>query len=326
MLIKHKQLSIGLAIPFASLLISCSAGSSSNTVNGYVYLIPGSNQVQQCQVVNNVVNAASCKGMDGTFESPTAVAFDVSKTYAYVANSGNSTLSICTLKNDKSFNSCEPIPIGVPLSKPSSLVVAGNNLYISNSNSTVTMCTIGDTGVLSACSNKSVIESFRSITANSSSSLYGLTNSGAIYSYSLPDMTNGTQINYTESGVSNQINYNPTNSLLYIAAKNGALLGGSIYGCNLTANPVSCMTAFNTSLTPPPIIFPAPIFAVATANTQAYFIDYAVKNILSIESPATLINSCSIAANGEFANCNASVLSTDNLSTKGALAITYLGL
>lgn len=326
MLIKHKQLSIGLAIPFASLLISCSAGSTSNTVNGYVYLIPGSNQVQQCQVVNNVVNAASCKGMDGTFESPTAVAFDVSKTYAYVANGGNSTLSICTLKNDKSFNSCEPIQIGVSLSKPSSLVVAGNNLYIANSNSTVTMCTIGDGGVLSACSNKSVIASFRSITANGNSSLYGLTNSGAIYSYSLPDMTNGTQINYTESGVSNQINYNPTNSLLYIAAENGLTFGGGVYGCNLTTNPTSCITAFKTAqmLLPIPVI--APIYAVATTNNQAYFIDYALQNALSIEPPATLINSCSIAANGELANCNASVLSTDDLSTKGALAITYLGL
>lgn len=326
MLIKHKQLSIGLAIPFASLLISCSAGSSSNTVNGYVYLIPGSNQVQQCQVVNNVVNAASCKGMDGTFESPTAVAFDVSKTYAYVANRGNSSLSVCDLNGDKSFDNCAQVPMNGLLNSPTSLAVVEDKLYIANSTSIVTQCTIGDEGSLLDCHNIPLSVSLKSITANGNSSLYGLTNSGAIYSYSLPDMTNGTQINYTESGVSNQINYNPTNSLLYIAAKNGFTFGGGVYGCNLTTNPASCITAFKTAqmLLPIPVI--APIYAVATTNNQAYFIDYALQNALSIEPPATLINSCSIAANGELANCNASVLSTDDLSTKGVLAITYLGL
>lgn len=319
---QHRRINNILSIPIITLLASCSAGGSDIT-NGYVYLVLGSNVVQQCQVVNNAVNTANCKEMAGSFNSPTAIAFDASKTYAYVANSGNNTLSMCTLNNDKSFNQCNAL--STPLNSPTSLAITNNKIYIANSNTDITQCDINVDGTLSSCNNTTVNKPIKSLTVKDNNTLYGLTNTREIYSYQLPNMTS-TQVNYTESGVSNQINYNPTNNLLYIAAKNTFLsLGGGIYGCNPNANPATCMTAFSTLqsiLLPLPI--PAPMYAITTNNTQAYFIDYALINPLKLDPAATLINSCSIDVNGLITNCSASVLSTDKPSDSAKIALTYL--
>lgn len=327
MLIKNKLISMISGVMVAGLMISCSAGSSSNTLNGYAYIIPGSNTVQQCQITNYVVNTASCKNMAGTFESPTAVAFDVSKTYAYVANGGNNTLSICDLNNDKSFDMCAEVQMTSFLSKPASLAVAGSSLYIANNNQTVTQCTTKDDGSLSDCHNIPLNVSLKSLTVRDSNTLYGLANSGAIYSYQLPDMTSESLVNRIESGSPTQINYSSTNNLLYVVAKNNlAFLGGGAYACNLGTDPALCNTAYQTAQALLPIPVVAPIYTIATNGMHAYFIDYALSNPLQINSIGTLINSCSIDNTGKFTDCNASVLSTDNLYDKGDVAFTYLGL
>lgn len=317
------SIKIGLSsATLTALLASCGAGSN-DTTNGYVYLVLDSNIIQQCQVVNNAVNATNCKNMAGSFNAPTAIAFDASKTYAYVANSGNNTLSMCTLNSDKSFNQCGVLTLGAALNAPTSLAVNNNNIYIANNNSTVTTCDINDNGSLTSCNNTSVNQTLKSITIQNNNSLYGLTNSRKIYSYQLPSMANN-EINYNESGISNQINFNPTNNLLYIAARNNPLIGGGIYGCNPNSNPATCITAFSTLQLILPLPAVAPMYAITTNNTQAYFIDYALNNPTQIDSYATLINSCSIDGNGTFTNCTASVLSTNKPSDNAKIALTYL--
>ncbi|MDD3266802.1 MAG: hypothetical protein PHC75_06460 [Burkholderiales bacterium] len=322
-MLNFKKTSTLTSVPLMALLASCGAGSN-DTTNGYVYLVLDSNVVQQCQVVNNAVNAANCKSMTGSFNSPTAIAFDASKTYAYVANSGNSTLSMCTLNNDKSFNQCGVLTLSsAALNAPTSLAITSNKIYIANNNSTVTLCDINNNGTLSSCSNTPVNHTLKSITVKDNNSLYGLTDNRKIYSYQLPSMLN-TEVNYNESGISNQISFNPSNNLLYIAAKNNPLLGGGIYGCSTSSNPATCMTAFSTLQAILPIPLVAPIYTITTNNTQAYFIDYALNNPTQIDSYATLINSCSVDGNGAVTNCSASVLSTNKPSDNAKIALTYL--
>lgn len=318
-----KKAAILLNCSLTTLLTSCSAGSN-DTKNGYVYFILDSNIVQQCQVINNIVNTSSCKNMTGAFNTPTSIAFDTSKTYAYIANSGNNTLSMCTLNNDKSFNQCNELTLSGLLNSPTSLAITNNKIYIANSTVNITQCNINDDGTLSSCNNIIANKPLKSLTVKDNNTLYGLANDHHIYSYQLPNMTS-TQVNYTESGVSNQINYNSTNNLLYIAAKNDTLLfEGGIYGCNPNSNPATCITAFNTLQAILPLPITAPMYTITTNNTQAYFIDYALSNPTKIDSYATLINSCSINGNGALTNCSASVLSSNKPNDNAKIALTYL--
>lgn len=321
---KNKLISnhlLGYAI--APLLISCNSGSTNNnTLNGYIYLITGTNTIQQCQVINNSVATGTCRNMSGSFVSPSAIAFNTAKTVGYIANKENDTLSICTLNSDKSFGDCNPA--NVTLNKPTSIAIIDNSIYVAN-NKAISQCTIESNGNLTNCKGNPIASNLKSITANGSNVLYGLNDNGTIYYYDLPTF-NSNKISYTESGSSNQLNYNNTNNSLYIAAKNGALgLGGGIYNCNINNdNTTSCITSFTTLSIVLPLPYPASIYALTTSGNMAYFIDYAYD--YSSNSTATFINSCSVAADGEFNSCSASKLSNNNLYDNGALALTYLSI
>lgn len=92
-----------------------------NTKKNTLYVTQTSqNQISVCELNHGVVGACHANLGNGTFNAPKSVALDEARSLAYIANSGNSTISVCHLLANGDLNQCVAVS-NTSLNIPSSI-------------------------------------------------------------------------------------------------------------------------------------------------------------------------------------------------------------
>jgi DNA-binding beta-propeller fold protein YncE len=68
--------------------------------------------------------------------------------YAYIANQGNGTISVCTINPDGSLSGCALSSVG---SAPTDVVINGSQAYVDDASGNVYLCAVGAAGALTNC-------------------------------------------------------------------------------------------------------------------------------------------------------------------------------
>jgi hypothetical protein len=107
----------------------------------------GTSAVGVCAVGPSGVLSASCIATGGTFSEPAGIA--LSGGYAYVANSGTGTVSVCSINPDGSLACGAQYPVGV---EPMDIAINGSHAYVDDlSTGDIYLCSVGTGGALTAC-------------------------------------------------------------------------------------------------------------------------------------------------------------------------------
>jgi DNA-binding beta-propeller fold protein YncE len=89
---------------------------------------------------------SGCTAAGGTFSNADGIS--LANGYAYIANQGNGTVSVCSVDANGLFSACTASSVG---SQPMDVVFSGNYAYVDDAGGNIYLCSVGTGGALSGC-------------------------------------------------------------------------------------------------------------------------------------------------------------------------------
>lgn len=129
---------------------ACTATSGSGTAgiavsSGFGYVGTQADTVNVCTIVAGALTG--CTGTGGPFVGLDGIY--LSGGYAYVANTGDASVSVCTVNaSGGGLSGCTESPVG---SEPTSVVIMGTHAYVDDASGSVYLCAVGTLGALTGC-------------------------------------------------------------------------------------------------------------------------------------------------------------------------------
>jgi hypothetical protein len=131
-------------------LSACTATSGSGTAgvaasSGFAYIGTQADTVNVCTIVAGALSGCTSTGgpfvgLDGVY---------LSGGYAYVANTNDGSVSVCTVNaTGGGLSGCTESPVG---GQPTSVVIMGTNAYVDDASGNVYLCAVGTLGGLTGC-------------------------------------------------------------------------------------------------------------------------------------------------------------------------------
>jgi hypothetical protein len=132
-----------------------SAGSGTTGVaadSSYAYIGVAANTVNVCVIGALGSLSGSCASTSAGVSTgtgfSTANGMSLAGGYAYIANQGNGTISVCTINPDGSLSGCALSSVG---SAPTDVVINGSQAYVDDASGNVYLCAVGAAGALTNC-------------------------------------------------------------------------------------------------------------------------------------------------------------------------------
>ena len=158
------------------------AGTIAYITNAFGIATPAGVSVCSINSANGSFDSCTAYTGNGTFVSPTGITLNSSNTMVYVANLGNSTVSICPLNANGSLGTCTTSNGDLTINNPQGIALNSTNTlaYIANSgNNTVSICPINTDGSFATCTasnGNGTFNSSKQLTLNSANTLAYVTN------------------------------------------------------------------------------------------------------------------------------------------------------
>jgi hypothetical protein len=140
-------------------LSACSqiAGSGTTGVaadSSYAYIGVAANTVNVCAIGALGSLPGSCAststGVSTGMGFSIADGISLAGGYAYIANQGNGTVSVCAINPDGSLSPCAASSVGAG-SVPTDVVINGSQAYVDDASGNIYLCAVGPGGALSNC-------------------------------------------------------------------------------------------------------------------------------------------------------------------------------
>jgi hypothetical protein len=133
-------------------LSSCAESPGTGTAGiavsaGHAYIGTAANTVTVC-AIGSSGSLTGCTGTSsGGFSGVDGIS--LSGGYAYIANQGGGTVSVCAVNNvDGSLSGCTVSAVGV---SPTDVLIKGGLAYVDDASGDVYLCTVGVAGALTSC-------------------------------------------------------------------------------------------------------------------------------------------------------------------------------
>mgnify|MGYP003503443254 FL=1 len=121
-----------------------------------------SNVVYYCPISTNTNIIGGCTSATTSVQSPKGIALNPNRTKAYIANSGDNTVTVCDVRSDANLQNCvTATPVSSTLNTPAGLSIdpTGTYAYIANTaDNTISSCLINSTtGLFTSCANSGAV-------------------------------------------------------------------------------------------------------------------------------------------------------------------------
>jgi hypothetical protein len=139
-------------IGVTGMLFGCSTDSGTGTAGiavspGFAYIAAGMSSVDVCAIGPSGTLSTSCTSTGGTFSSPGGIA--LAGGYAYIANTGGGTVSLCSINADGTLSCGPTYPVGP---NPIDIAINGNLAYVDDFvNGEIYLCPVSILGALMPC-------------------------------------------------------------------------------------------------------------------------------------------------------------------------------
>jgi hypothetical protein len=139
-------------IGVTGMLLGCSTDSRTGTTGiavspGFAYIAAGASSVDVCAIGPSGTLSTSCVSAGGPFSSPGGIT--LAGGYAYIANTGGGTVSVCSINADGTLSCAPPSPLG---SNPIDVAINGSLAYVDDiTNDAIYLCSVGTLGALTGC-------------------------------------------------------------------------------------------------------------------------------------------------------------------------------
>jgi len=132
------------------ILSLCAQSSGSGTTgiaanSGFAYFGVDPMTVDVC-AISASGSLAGCTSTGSVFSG--AYGITLSGGYAYIANQGNGTVSVCSINPDGTFATCAASNIG---GAPTDVVIKGSQAYVNDGTGNIQLCTVDAVGALTNC-------------------------------------------------------------------------------------------------------------------------------------------------------------------------------
>jgi hypothetical protein len=140
-------------------LSACSQIAESGTTgvaadSSYAYVAVAANTVNVCAIGAFGSLPGSCASTSAGVSTGTgfsnASGITLAGGYAYIANQGNSTVSVCAINPDGSLSPCAASSVGVG-SVPTDVVINGSQAYVNDASGNIYLCAVAAGGALTNC-------------------------------------------------------------------------------------------------------------------------------------------------------------------------------
>jgi hypothetical protein len=138
-------------------LSACSQSAGSGTTgvaadSSYAYIGVAANTVNECAIGTGGSLSGSCASTSAGISTgtgfSTANGISLAANYAYIANQGNGTVSVCTINPDGSLSPCTASSVG---GMPTDVVINGSQAYVDDASGNIYLCAVGAGGALTSC-------------------------------------------------------------------------------------------------------------------------------------------------------------------------------